>query len=149
MSDGCEICSIIPSLTPESRYFVAELDSGYAVLGWNQMYEGYTLFLAKRCVPELHMLPADERATFLREMARVAEAVFRAFAPNKLNYELLGNSTSHLHWHLFPRHVDDPLPRWPVWSSPEFLAAPRRTEIAPERLRDMRERLQAALREVP
>jgi diadenosine tetraphosphate (Ap4A) HIT family hydrolase len=48
-------------------------------------------------------------------MSIVAEAVYRAFLPAKLNYELLGNSEPHLHWHLFPRRQDEPSPKQPVW----------------------------------
>ena len=115
MTPGCPICERIARFTPDNRYFVAELDTGFAVLGDNQLYAGYTLFIAKRCVPELHELPAGERLRFLEEMALVAEAIFRAFSPRKLNYELLGNSVSHLHWHLFPRYADDPNPMRPIW----------------------------------
>jgi diadenosine tetraphosphate (Ap4A) HIT family hydrolase len=121
--DKCGICRRIARFTPDHPYVVAELETGYAVLGDNQVYRGYTIFLAKRCVAELHLLPSGERATFLREMSLVAEAVFRAFAPRKLNYELLGNSEAHLHWHLIPRYAGDPNPTWPVWNDPEFARA--------------------------
>ena len=40
---------------------------------------------------------------FLEEMYVVAEAVAKAFNAEKMNYELLGNGDTHLHWHLFPR----------------------------------------------
>jgi diadenosine tetraphosphate (Ap4A) HIT family hydrolase len=118
---GCEICERIAKFTPENPYLIAELQTGYAVLADNQYIEGYTIFLSKTCVPELHLLLPEVRATFLDEMSLVAEAVFRAFTPRKLNYELLGNSVSHLHWHLFPRYEDDPNPRFPVWLNPEFM----------------------------
>lgn len=42
-----------------------------------------------------------------REMSIVAEAVFNAFGAEKMNYELLGNADTHLHWHLFPRVSGD------------------------------------------
>lgn len=145
MSAGCEICGRIARFSPENPYLIAELDTGYAVLGDNQMYRGYTIFLAKRCVPELHELPGDERARFLGEMSVVAEAVFRAFSPRKLNYELLGNSVAHLHWHLVPRYADDPRPRWPIWSNPAFIDAPPVTAIDPGELAELRERVRAAL----
>lgn len=40
---------------------------------------------------------------FLEEMSLVAEAVSKAFGAEKMNYELLGNGETHLHWHLFSR----------------------------------------------
>lgn len=145
MAAGCEICERIPRLTPDNPYLIAELGTGYAVLADNQIYTGYTIFLAKRCVPELHELGRDERRRFLDEMADVAEAVYRAFAPRKLNYELLGNSVAHLHWHLIPRYADDPSPTWPVWSNEAFVSAPCRTGLPPERLAALRDRVRDAL----
>lgn len=145
MSDGCEICARIARFTPDSPHLIAELDTGFAVLADNQYYRGYTIFLAKQCVPELHELSPGERSRFLEEMALVAEAVFRAFEPRKLNYELLGNSVSHLHWHLIPRYADDANPQWPVWSNQAFLVASRRTEIDPAERASLRDRVQRAL----
>lgn len=37
----------------------------------------------------------------------VAEAVNNIFKPDKMNYELLGNSCPHIHWHLYPRKKGD------------------------------------------
>ena len=141
MTAGCEICRGVPKMNAENPYFVAERETGYVVLGWNQTIPGYTLFLSKTCVPELHDLAPAVRLRFLEEMALVAEAVFRAFAPRKLNYELLGNSVSHLHWHIFPRYGDDPNPAWPVWNNEEFVNAPRATAIDAAVLSDRRARL--------
>ena len=148
MPAACEICHRIARFTPDNPYFVAELETGYAVLADNQFYPGYTIFLAKRCVPELHDLPRAERSRFLEEMALVAEAAFRAFAPRKLNYELLGNSVSHLHWHIFPRYADDPNPAWPVWNNEAWMNAPKRTPIDPAGLAALRDRIRAALEEL-
>ena len=148
MAHDCEICEQFPRMTADNPYFIAGLESGYAVLGWNQIYPGYTLFLSKTCAPELHDLPPDTRSRFLEEMAIVAEAVFRAFSPRKLNYELLGNSVTHLHWHLFPRYAGDPNPQWPIWNNEAYIQAPRRTPIEPERLAEMRARVQRALSEL-
>lgn len=146
MSEPCEICARIARFTPENPYLIRELETGYAVLGDNQYYPGYTIFLAKTCVPELHLLLPEIRATFLDEMSIVAEAVFLAFSPAKLNYELLGNSVPHLHWHIFPRYANDPNPRWPVWSNPAFLqAAESGTRPDPNELAANRTRLRTEL----
>lgn len=40
-------------------------------------------------------------------MTIVAEAVSNIFKPDKMNYELLGNGCSHIHWHLYPRVKGD------------------------------------------
>lgn len=40
-------------------------------------------------------------------MSIVAEAVSNVFKPDKMNYELLGNGCSHIHWHLYPRVKGD------------------------------------------
>jgi diadenosine tetraphosphate (Ap4A) HIT family hydrolase len=61
------------------------------------------------------------------------------------NYELLGNSVSHLHWHLFPRYADDHNPAWPVWNNEGWMKAPKRTPVDPAELASMRDRIRAAL----
>lgn len=113
----CLICDRIRLIREESNpYFVCELKTGYVVVGDHQFFRGYTLFLCKVHKRELHELDSGFRKQFLWEMSEVASAVFHAFRPHKLNYELLGNSDEHMHWHLFPRYLDDPAPEKPVWS---------------------------------
>ncbi|HMK12712.1 MAG TPA: HIT family protein, partial [Acidimicrobiales bacterium] len=90
--DGCEVCQIqARSEAGDDPWAVARLQTGYVQLYRIQYYRGYTFFSAKRCVRELHLLPPDERTLFLHEMSEVAHAVFRAFTPVKLNYDMLGN----------------------------------------------------------
>jgi len=60
------------------------------VIGDHQRIKGYSLFLCKEHATELHFLKPDFRDRFLHEMAIVAEAVYNACKPDKLNYELLG-----------------------------------------------------------
>ncbi len=102
----------------KNKYFVKELITGYVVVGYSQYQKGYTLFLSKTHATELHELSKEQRTLFLQEMAIVAEAVYKAFHPKKLNYELLGNAEQHLHWHLFPRYKSDADPTMPVWNVP-------------------------------
>ncbi|MDD5253576.1 MAG: HIT family protein [Candidatus Nanoarchaeia archaeon] len=116
MKSKCLICERISAIKENKNpCFVKELETGYVVLGDFQFYKGYTLFLCKKHVQELHELNPEFKSKFLNEMSLVSEAVFKAFKPLKLNYELLGNSESHLHWHIFPRHLNDPNPKNPVW----------------------------------
>lgn len=113
----CLVCERI-ELTKEGKnpYFVRELQTGYVVLGDIQRFKGYTLFLCKQHVTELHFLDCNFRNTFLHEMSLVAEAVYNAFRPEKLNYELLGvGNAVHMHWHIFPRKTNDTPTPGPVW----------------------------------
>ncbi|MHB1423041.1 MAG: HIT family protein [Gemmataceae bacterium] len=86
-----------------------------AFLGTWQFYQGYCLLLSRRHATELNDLPDDERRAYLDEMCLLARAIQTCYRPHKLNYELLGNQVPHLHWHLFPRYLDDADRLSPVW----------------------------------
>lgn len=119
-STSCRICQRIKKIVDGTNpYFVIELNTGYVVMGDYQFYKGYTVFLYKKHIGELHELDEDEKMLFLKEMSVVTEAVFKCFNPKKLNNELLGNTDHHLHWHIFPRHNNDPSPHEPIWKTPK------------------------------
>lgn len=114
---GCEVCERIKMIKEGSNnHFVQELETGYVVMGDYQLFEGYTLFLCKQHYIELHDMPHELKMKHLEEMSLVAQAVYNAFKPDKMNYELLGNrANTHLHWHFFPRRDGDTPSRGPVW----------------------------------
>ena len=121
----CLICDRIEMIRNGTNpYFVKELETGYVVIGDNQHFYGYSLFLYKNHEhTELFQLDMEERTRFMQEMSVVAEAVSRAFKPEKMNYELLGMGDAHLHWHLYPRRTGDienygNNGKGPVWSYP-------------------------------
>lgn len=113
----CFVCDRIALIKQnQNPYFVKELETGYVVMGDYQRFKGYTLFLCKEHVMELHFLEDGFRQKFLQEMSLVAEAVYNAFHPDKLNYELLGvGNAVHMHWHIFPRKEGDTPAPGPVW----------------------------------
>lgn len=113
----CGVCERIEWIKKnQNPYFVRELNTGYVVIGDCQRIKGYTLFLCKQHATELHFLEPSFREEFLHEMSIVAEAVYHAFLPEKLNYELLGTGKAvHMHWHIFPRRDSDTPKPGPVW----------------------------------
>ncbi|HEX6462206.1 MAG TPA: HIT family protein [Candidatus Saccharimonadales bacterium] len=146
MKDNCLVCNRINQIQKGTNsYFVAELASGYAVMGDFQFYHGYTIFLSKTHAIELHELSKKQRLQFLEDMAKVAEAVYGAFRPLKLNYELLGNLDSHMHWHIFPRYADDPNPKNPVSVIPPEVRNAENTRPSEAQLEEMKTKLAAAL----
>jgi diadenosine tetraphosphate (Ap4A) HIT family hydrolase len=115
-SAGCPFCARLADLSgPAGADVVWQARQGVAFLGPWQFYHGYCVFVSRRHATELSQLGDEERRTFLDEMCRLARAIEECFGPHKLNYELLGNQVPHLHWHLFPRHRDDPDALKPVW----------------------------------
>lgn len=120
----CLICDRIELIKQgKNPNYVKELETGYVVIGDGQYFKGYTLFLAKEHVTELHQMEYETKIKFLEEMSIVQEAVAKAFQAEKMNIELLGNGDAHVHWHLFPRKAGDMKGyghngRGPVWWVP-------------------------------
>lgn len=120
----CLICERIELIKQgKNPHFVKELETGYVVIGDGQYFKGYTLFLAKEHVTELHQMEYETKIKFLEEMSIVQESVAKAFQAEKMNIELLGNGDAHVHWHLFPRKAGDMKGyghngRGPVWWVP-------------------------------
>lgn len=143
----CDICNIIKkSICGENPFFVKELETGIVVLGWNQHFYGYTLFMSKKHAIELYLLDKDFQAKFLEEMVIVSNADASAFKCDKMNYECLGNGDSHLHWHLFPRVKGDLGDfgndgKGPVWWLPQGIMWDQSNKPNPQQLQNMKQKL--------
>jgi len=112
----CEICQqLLLCRDGTHPRLIARMETGYAVLGPRQYWRGYSLLLCDQPFTELDELPSLFRAAFLNDMTRLARAVREVVEPHKLNYECLGNVVHHLHWHIFPRFLEEPSPLSPVW----------------------------------
>ena len=117
---ACGICAMIDRIKSGSfRDFIAELSCGYVILGDQQLYRGYCVLLAKLHATELYLMPVDAARLLSDEMRLVAEAIAAVVKPWKMNYECLGNSEPHVHWHLLPRYETDEMRRGPIWLRPE------------------------------
>src|SRR5262249_37744094 len=120
----CVFCAVVRELLKAETYRrpsggvyrkIAELPASVVILGPDQFYRGYSVVIAKTHATELYHLADAERRQYLDDMVRVARAIEISFHPRKMNYECLGNTVPHLHWHLYPRYADDPNPMRPVW----------------------------------
>jgi diadenosine tetraphosphate (Ap4A) HIT family hydrolase len=122
---ACVFCPVVEALARSETYQPAGSASVYrriealpasiAILANDQFYPGYSLVIGKTHATELYQLSEPESTQYFQDMLRVAKALAKAFTPNKMNYELLGNTVGHLHWHLFPRYAWDPNPARPTW----------------------------------
>lgn len=142
-SEKCLICERIRLIKQRKNpYFIKEFETSFAVLGDHQYFKGYCLLLCKQHKKELHELNKQFRLKFLEEMGILAKAVYVTFKPDKLNYELLGNTDQHMHWHIFPRYKNDLSSNQPVWvvdrnirNSPSFIPTEEERKTIIERIR--------------
>jgi len=113
---NCFICDRINlAKNGKNPELVIKLKTGFVFLINSKYYPGYTIFSCLKHKNEIFDLPNDFKKQFLLEMSVVAEAVNKVFSPKKINYELLGNLDSHLHWHIIPRYKNDPNITKSVW----------------------------------
>jgi diadenosine tetraphosphate (Ap4A) HIT family hydrolase len=107
----------------ENPTVLAEMGSGYAVIGDVQFLPGYCVLLGKDPnATALAEMPRIERVRFLADADLLATAVERACreadpAFRRMNIDILGNTDAFVHAHLWPRYEwEDPrLGGRPVW----------------------------------
>lgn len=94
-----------------------EMPGGYAVFGDVQFLPGYCVLLPKRNVSSLNELNIEERTLFLRDMSILGDAILTVCKPERVNYDILGNTDNFLHAHVFPRYSTEIPERLkkPVW----------------------------------
>jgi diadenosine tetraphosphate (Ap4A) HIT family hydrolase len=114
--ENCPLCTALQSPETDDRhgFTVARLDLSLVKLQRNQYPPGFCVLICTRHVREPHHLTAEEQALFWGDMMRVAQALEQVFTPVKMNFEILGNATPHLHALLKPRFYGDAAPNRPI-----------------------------------
>jgi diadenosine tetraphosphate (Ap4A) HIT family hydrolase len=112
---NCHLCGLQPDAN-EYKIKIAPLRISTLYLFRDQRFRGYCLLVFDRYhATSLVQLSLDEYRAFTEDLRQAGAALEAALRPDHMNYELLGNSGPHLHWHIIPRYRNDP--RWgrPVW----------------------------------
>lgn len=87
---------------------IAKLDVSTVFLFKEQTYRGRCLVAYDDHVNELFELTDEQRNAFMKDVARVAKAMSKAFSPNKINYGAYSDKLGHLHFHLVPKYEGGP-----------------------------------------
>ncbi|MFZ0443723.1 MAG: HIT family protein [Bacillus sp. (in: firmicutes)] len=83
---------------------IAQLEVSTVFLFKEQTYKGRCNVVYKDHVKELFHLEDQELTSFMKDVKKVAEAVDKAFSPNKINYGAYGDTLHHLHMHVVPKY---------------------------------------------
>ena len=84
--------------------FICDLRVSSLILFKEQSKPGRVIVAYKDHVSELVNISAEERALFFEDVATAANALHKAFAPDKINYGAYGDTGCHLHFHLVPKY---------------------------------------------
>lgn len=85
---------------------IARLRISTLYLFKEQTYPGRVIVAANDHYDELFRMPEPQREEFIRDVCQAAEAVQKAFSPDKVNYGAFGDTMPHLHFHIVPKFRD-------------------------------------------
>lgn len=122
---------------------MVEMSGGFATYGDVQFLPGYTVLLPKRNVSSLNDLNLDESNRFLLDMSQIGDALLEVTDATRINYDILGNTDSFLHAHIFPRYQSETPERlkMPVWLYSKDHWTDSKYQYDPQRDDDLRIKL--------
>ena len=105
MNENCAYC-MEGELVNMFGIKIGELESNKVILFREQSHPGRVNVAHKKQVREITDLTKEERALYMEDIAKVADAMHKIFHPDKVNYGAYGDTGSHLHFHLVPIYED-------------------------------------------
>lgn len=91
---------------------------GVSTLGLyeDNRYRGRCLLVLNEHHDDMATMPEDLAVLLLKDARVAAKAIQTAVSADRINYAVLGNVISHVHYHLIPRNWSiDPAPRRSPW----------------------------------
>jgi len=114
--EDCPICARLNADEEASQHGLTVCDLGICRLMFmrNQYVRGYCVLLCREHVKEPYELEPGKQAMFFDDMMRTGRALEQIYHPQKMNFEIQGNATPHLHCHVKPRYHGDGAPGIPI-----------------------------------
>ncbi len=107
MKDGsCGYC-MRGELLDAFGIYICDLSVSTLILFKEQSHPGRCIVAYKDHVSEFVNLTDEDRNAYFADIARAANAIHKAFKPNKINYGAYGDTGCHLHFHLVPKYKDE------------------------------------------
>ena len=114
--EECPVCDLIRSDAKEDEHLleICDLSLSRLYLAKNQFVKGYCVLICNQHVIELGDLSRSDRAMYFDDVALAASVLQTIFDADKMNYNILGNVSPHLHTHILPRYFTDLAPNRPL-----------------------------------
>ncbi len=119
---------------------ICELTDSKLYLFKEQSHKGRVIVAHKKHVSEIINLTQEERTVFMEDIAKVSNALHKAFGPKKVNYGAYGDTGCHLHFHLVPKYEDDEF----EWGG-VFQMNPQRVTLSDEEYNEIIEKIKQNL----
>lgn len=119
--------------------YICPLRVSDLILFKEQSHPGRVIVAYKDHVSELVDISEEERNAFFADVAQAANALHKAFSPDKINYGAYGDGGCHLHFHLVPKYKDQF-----EWTT-VFQMNPGKTYLTDEGYAEMIEKIKANL----
>ena len=103
--EKCGYCMKNELLDPFGIY-ICDLPASVLVLFKEQSHLGRVIVASKEHKSEIASLTEEEATAYIKDVRRVAQAIHKAFKPDKINYGAYGDTAGHCHMHLVPKYKD-------------------------------------------
>ncbi len=112
--ENCPECEHLETGATSHTYPIADLRISRLDLHKNQFVAGYCVLYCYKHVQEPYHLTLKKRELYFEDLIQAAQTIERVYHSLKMNYQILGNASPHLHCHLIPRYYGDPASNWPL-----------------------------------
>lgn len=136
--ENCGYC-MRGELLDKFGIYICDLEVSTLILFKEQSKKGRCIVAYKDHVSEIVDISDEERNKFFADVTRAARAIHKAFAPDKLNYGMYGDTGCHLHVHLCPKYRDGD-----EWGG-TFTMNPQKVYLTDEQYAEMIDTIKAAL----
>jgi diadenosine tetraphosphate (Ap4A) HIT family hydrolase len=106
IDNNCSYC-VEGELVAKFGIKICELNATKVYLFKEQSHKGRVIVASKLHVSDMTELTDEQRNDFFADVNHVADAIHKAFSPDKVNYGAYGDTGHHLHFHLVPKYKDD------------------------------------------
>ncbi len=87
---------------------ICKLEASTLYLFKEQTYKGRCVVAYNGHKNELFDLNDEERALYMKDVAKVARTLSKAFSADKINYGAYADTMTHLHYHIVPKYKNGP-----------------------------------------